>query len=43
MKLALKSFAGVREAVRSGEEILFVPESVETVIDLRFYIANRGG
>jgi molybdopterin synthase sulfur carrier subunit len=43
MKLELKFFASVREALKVSEEKLSVPDSVKTIAQLRIYLTLRGG
>ncbi|MFZ4379774.1 MAG: molybdopterin converting factor subunit 1 [Polynucleobacter sp.] len=43
MKLELKFFASLREALKVSEEDLSVPDSVKTIAQLRLYLAERGG
>jgi len=43
MKLELKFFASLREALKVSEEDLSVPDSVKTIAQLRLYLADRGG
>ena len=43
MKLELRFFASLREALGISEETLEVPDSVQTIAALRTYLANRGG
>ena len=43
MKLELKFFASLREALKVSEENLAVPDSIETIAQLRVYLADRGG
>lgn len=43
MKLELKFFASLREALQISEESISVPNSVHTIADLRKYLAKRGG
>jgi molybdopterin synthase sulfur carrier subunit len=43
MKLELKFFASLREALKVSEENMIVPDSVKTIADLRKHLAQRGG
>ena len=43
MKLELKFFASIREALKVSEENIIVPDSVKTIADLRGYLTQRGG
>lgn len=43
MKLQLRFFAGVREALGSAQESVTVPEQVRTVGDVRNFLVQRGG
>lgn len=43
MKLELKFFASLREALKVSEENLAVPDSIKTIAQLRLYLADRGG
>lgn len=40
MKITVKYFALLREAVGVGEEVIEVPETVATVGELRTYLSN---
>ncbi len=42
MKIELKYFASVREALGLADEILQVPASVKTVGDVRAFLQGRG-
>lgn len=42
MKLELKYFASLREALKTSEEEITVPDSVKTIADLRLHLAERG-
>lgn len=42
MKLQLRFFASLREALGVSEESIVVPESVKTISQLRAYLATRG-
>jgi sulfur-carrier protein len=43
MKIDLKYFASVREALGTAEETVEVPDSVATVGDVRIWLRVRGG
>jgi molybdopterin synthase sulfur carrier subunit len=43
MKLELKFFASLREALKVSEENIDVPDSIKTIAQLRAYLADRGG
>jgi sulfur-carrier protein len=43
MKLELKFFASLREALKVSEEDIAVPDSIQTIAQLRVYLADRGG
>ncbi|SDG50569.1 molybdopterin converting factor subunit 1 [Paraburkholderia phenazinium] len=43
MKIDLKYFASVREALGTAEETVQVPDSVATVGDVRMWLRVRGG
>ena len=43
MKLELKFFASLREALKVSEENMDVPDSIKTIAQLRVYLADRGG
>jgi sulfur-carrier protein len=43
MKIDLKYFASVREALGTAEETVHVPDSVATVGDVRIWLRVRGG
>jgi len=43
MKLELKFFASLREALKVSEENIDVPDSIKTIAQLRVYLADRGG
>ena len=43
MKLELKFFASLREALKVSEENLAVPDSIKSIAQLRLYLADRGG
>lgn len=43
MKLELRFFASLREALRISQEVIEVPDSVETVSQLRAHLIGRGG
>ncbi len=42
MKLELRFFASLREALSTSQETIEVPASVLTIEDLRSYLAQRG-
>ena len=43
MKLELKFFASLREALKVSEENMDAPDSIKTIAQLRVYLAERGG
>jgi molybdopterin synthase sulfur carrier subunit len=43
MKLELKFFASLREALKVSEEKITIPDSVKTIADLRIHLSQRGG
>jgi molybdopterin synthase sulfur carrier subunit len=43
MKLELRFFASLREALGSSQEVIEVPEAVKTVSQLRTHLIARGG
>lgn len=43
MHIKIRFFASMRERLGMGEELLNVPETVETVGDLRALLSSRGG
>jgi molybdopterin synthase sulfur carrier subunit len=43
MKIELRFFASVREALGTAEEVVDVPEGVATVGDVRAWLRTRGG
>jgi molybdopterin synthase sulfur carrier subunit len=43
MKVQLRFFASVREAVGIGQESVTLPDDVQTVGDVRVYLRERGG
>jgi sulfur-carrier protein len=43
MKIALRFFASVREALGTAEEVVNVPDGVATVGDVRAWLRTRGG
>jgi molybdopterin synthase sulfur carrier subunit len=43
MKLELRFFASLREAVGSSQETIEIPAAVKTIADLRILLAQRGG
>ena len=42
MKLELRFFASLREALGVSQEDVTIPETVKTIADLRSYLALRG-
>ena len=42
MKLELRFFASLREALGVSQEDVMIPETVKTIADLRSYLALRG-
>ena len=42
MKLELRFFASLREALGVSQESITTPESVKTIADLRAHLAERG-
>jgi molybdopterin synthase sulfur carrier subunit len=42
MKLELRFFASLREALGVSQESIVAPESVKTIADLRVHLAQRG-
>lgn len=42
MKLELRFFASLREALGVSQESIDVPESVKTIADLRLHLIGRG-
>ena len=42
MKLELRFFASLREALGVSQEDVMIPETVKTIADLRSYLAQRG-
>ena len=42
MKLELRFFASLREALSVSQETIEVPASVKTISDLRLYLIERG-
>jgi len=42
MKLELRFFASIREALGVSQESIVIPESVKTIADLRTFLAERG-
>jgi molybdopterin synthase sulfur carrier subunit len=42
MKLELRFFASIREALGVSQESIIIPESVKTIADLRIFLAGRG-
>jgi molybdopterin synthase sulfur carrier subunit len=43
MKLELKFFASIREALKVSEENITVPASIKSIADLRKHLTERGG
>jgi len=43
MKLELRFFASLREALGVSQEGVSIPAEVKTIADLRIYLAQRGG
>jgi len=43
MKLELRFFASLREALGISQESVETPDSVKTIEELRTYLVNRGG
>ncbi|MCA1322552.1 molybdopterin converting factor subunit 1 [Herbaspirillum sp. alder98] len=43
MKIELRFFASVREALQTSQEIVDLPASVVTVGDVRAFLMGRGG
>ena len=43
MKVTLLFFAGLREALGTGKEVLDLPAGVVSVAALRWHLAGRGG
>lgn len=43
MKIQLRFFASVREALGTSQETVALPAEVETVGDVRAYLRDRGG
>lgn len=43
MKIRVRYFAGIREALGRSEEWVSVPDGVRTVGDVRDYLMGRGG
>jgi len=43
MKLELRFFASLREALETSEESIDAPATVKTIADLRIFLAQRGG
>lgn len=43
MKLELRFFASLREALGTSQENIDTPTSVKTIAELRFFLAQRGG
>jgi len=42
MKLELRFFASLREALGISQEVIEVPEAVKTISDLRLHLIGRG-
>ena len=42
MKLELRFFASLREALGVSQESIATPESIKTIADLRVHLAERG-
>ncbi|MBU3609171.1 molybdopterin converting factor subunit 1 [Polynucleobacter wuianus] len=43
MKLELRFFASLREALGTSQENIDVPDSVKTISELRAFLVQRGG
>jgi len=43
MKLQLRFFASIREALGVSQESISIPESVKTIADLRVHLSERSG
>jgi molybdopterin synthase sulfur carrier subunit len=43
MKIELRFFASMREALQTSQEVIEVPDSVRTVGDVRAFLIGRGG
>jgi len=43
MKIELRFFASVREALHTSQEVIDLPASVKTVGDVRAFLIGRGG
>jgi molybdopterin synthase sulfur carrier subunit len=43
MKIELRFFASLREALGASHEGILIPESVNTISDLRMHLIGRGG
>ena len=43
MKLDLRFFASLREALGISQESIAVPAPIKTIAELRIYLAQRGG
>jgi molybdopterin synthase sulfur carrier subunit len=43
MKIELRFFASVREALQTSQEIIELPATVKTVGDVRAFLIGRGG
>ena len=42
MKLELRFFASLREALGISQESIVIPESIKTIADLRLHLIERG-
>lgn len=42
MKLQLRFFASLREALGVSQENIAIPETIKTIADLRVYLTERG-
>ena len=42
MKIELRFFASLREALACSQEILIVPDPIKTIADLRSFLRQRG-
>jgi len=42
MKIELRFFASIREALGVSQESISIPEGVKTIADLRAFLAERG-
>ena len=43
MKLELRFFASLREALGLAQESIEIPDSIQTIAELRMHLAQRGG